>query len=227
MEEKSERERHLHRMSQLEVRFMWCSNTHVCTHHYCLTATVCSLHENGGWGVLTAIHTRIHFQGLKNVFLCKQTAETWQKLLFHLKTLPKWFSKTITQYSSCFLNRSLLKCMDSFSTQIYMFNNTNWCSIKTCSLHNVCFIRKDKWNVIILWEADGETKNLGANIIHLLGLVDVDQTSWQLCRYRDRRIEFYTLAAALLIKKQNITHWHPSRINLSVFHQTGIHTDTN
>lgn len=30
-------------------------------------------------------------------------------------------------------------------------------------------MRKDKRDLIILWEADGETKNLGANIIHSLG----------------------------------------------------------
>lgn len=83
-------------------------------------------------------------------------------------------------------------------------------------------------NVIILREADGETKTLGANIIHLLGLVDVDQTIWQLCRYRDRRIEFHTLAAALLNKKAKYhtaaarlnkcewvsLNWHPHRHKL-------------
>lgn len=102
--------------------------------------------------------------------------------------------------------------MDSFSAPIYMFNETIRCSTQTRSLHNVRFIRKDKWNVIILWEADGETKSLGANIIRLLGLADVDQTSWQLCGHIDARTQLHTLAAALINKKAN-DHTPAAKLN--------------
>lgn len=69
------------------------------------------------------------------------------------------------------------------------------------------------------WEADGETGAPGANVLHLLGLADAEQTSWQLRRYRDRRIQFHTLAAALFNKKakKNLknTHTHTMAAKLN------------